>query len=77
MKTVLFVLAGLLGLLVLLLLTAVVRTLLMPKKTSTYQPKEDEQEALALAQKLSKMVQVDTTSYPGVYEAEKIGRAHV
>lgn len=32
MKTVLFVLAGLLGLLVLLLLTAVVRTLLMPKK---------------------------------------------
>lgn len=76
MKTVLFVLAGLFGLLVLLLLTAVVRTLLMPKKTSTYQPKEDEQEALALAQKLSKMVQVDTTSYPGVYEAEKFDAFH-
>ena len=36
------------GVLVLLVLIAVVRTLLSPKKTSDYKPQEDEQEALRL-----------------------------
>ena len=41
------------GVLVLLVLIAVIRTLLSPKKTSDYKPQEDEQEALRLAKKLS------------------------
>ena len=53
------------GVLVLLVLIAVVRTLLSPKKTSDYKPQEDEQEALRLAKKLSAMIQVDTTSHAG------------
>ena len=48
------------GVLVLLVLIAVVRTLLSPKKTSDYRPQENEQEALRLAEKLSRMIQIDT-----------------
>ena len=44
------------GVLLLLILIAVVRTLLSPKKTSDYKPQEDEQESLRLAKKLSKMI---------------------
>ena len=54
------------GVLVLLVLIAVVRTLVSPQKTSNYQPPQtDEAEALRLAGKLSKMIQVDTTSHAG------------
>ena len=54
------------GVLVLLVLIAVVRTLVSPRKTSGYQPLQtDEAEALRLAGKLSKMIQVDTTSHAG------------
>ena len=54
------------GVLVLLVLIAVVRTLVSPRKTSAYQPPQtDEAEALRLAGKLSKMIQVDTTSHAG------------
>ena len=54
------------GVLVLLVLIAVVRTLVSPRKTSDYQPPQtDEAEALRLAGKLSKMIQVDTTSHAG------------
>ena len=54
------------GVLVLLVLISVVRTLVSPRKTSGYQPPQtDEAEALRLAGKLSKMIQVDTTSHAG------------
>ena len=54
------------GVLVLLVLIAVVRTLVSPRKTSGYQPPQtDEAEALRLTGKLSKMIQVDTTSHAG------------
>lgn len=76
MKIALLVLAGLIGLLLFLLLIAVIRTLLIPGKTSSYRPKESEEEALALAKKLSAMIQVDTTSHPGVPETEKFRRFH-
>lgn len=58
------------ALLVLLLLIAVVRTLLMPNKRSDYAAPEADARAMLLAQKLSKMIQYDTTSH-------EIGRAHV
>ena len=71
MKYVGLVLLGILLIIILLLLIAIVRTLLMPKKTSNYKPDADEKEALRLAEKLSKMVQCDTTSHAGETEIEK------
>lgn len=68
MKYVGLVLLGILLIIILLLLIAIVRTLLMPKKTSNYKPDAEEKEALRLAEKLSKMVQCDTTSHAGETE---------
>lgn len=59
------------ALLVLLLLIAVVRTLLMPNKRSDYAAPEADARAMLLAQKLSKMIQHDTTSHANVHEEEK------
>lgn len=59
------------ALLVLLLLIAVVRTLLMPNKRSDYAAPEADSRAMLLAQKLSKMIQYDTTSHANVHEEEK------
>lgn len=55
---------------VVLLLIALIHTLFTPSKKSDYVAREDEQEALQLAQKLSTMVQCDTTSYPHVADRE-------
>ena len=57
--------------LVILLLIALIRTLLMPSKVSEYVANESEEESLKLAEKLSKMVQYDTTSHANVPEVEK------
>ncbi len=76
MKALLLILAGLIGLVALLLLIAVIHTLLMPSKVSSYKPKEDESEALELAEKLSEMIQSDTTSNQGVSEVEKFREFH-
>ena len=59
-----------------LLLIAVIHTLLLPSKASTYVANEDEAESLRLAEKLSKMVQYDTTSHDHVDEAEKFRGFH-
>ena len=59
------------ALLVLLLLVALVRTLLMPNKRSDYAAPEADDKAMLLAQKLSKMIQYDTTSHANVHEEEK------
>ena len=59
------------ALLVLLLLIALVRTLLMPNKRSDYAAPEADDNAMLLAQKLSKMIQYDTTSHANVHEEEK------
>ena len=75
--TVLLVLAAAVGLLLLLLCIAVVRTLLMPTKESRYRPPvEDDAPAAKLAEKLSAMVQCDTTSHPGQAEPEKFHAFH-
>ena len=55
----------LLGIVVLLLLVALVKTLLTPTLKSTYVADEPEEVSLPLAEKLSKMVQCDTTSFEG------------
>ncbi len=59
------------ALLVQLLLIALVRTLLMPNKRSDYAAPEADDKAMLLAQKLSKMIQYDTTSHANVHEEEK------
>lgn len=59
------------ALLVLLLLIALVHTLLMPNKRSDYAAPEADDKAMLLAQKLSKMIQYDTTSHANVHEEEK------
>ena len=59
-----------------LLLTALIRTLLTPKKTSSYKACENETEALTLAEKLSSMIKYDTTSHSGVDEADKFRGFH-
>ncbi len=51
-----------------LLLIALVRTLLTPKKASTYTAPADDEISMMLAEKLSKMVQCDTTSYQDMTE---------
>ena len=68
---VLWVILGLLGLLIALLLIAVIRTLLLPSKKSAYVPSPDPDRAMALAKKLSRMVQYDTVSVPDTDQREK------
>ena len=72
----LWILLGLVGVLLLLVLIAVVRTLCTPKKIAAYQPQADEAQARALAEKLSRMVQYDTTSHAGEAEVEKFRGFH-
>lgn len=66
----------LLGIIVLLLLTAFIHTLLIPSKTSAYQAPEADPRAKELAKKLSLMIQCDTTSHANVYEEEKFLEFH-
>ena len=68
---VLWILLGLLSLLLLLLLIAVVHTLLIPSKKSTYVPKPDPARALAYAKTLARMIQYDTVSKPDMDQREK------
>ena len=66
-----YILLGLVGLLVLLLLIALVRTLLLPKKRTQYSLSEDQKRVDLYAEKLSKMVQVETISSRSDPEIEK------
>lgn len=58
------------------LAAALVRTLLMKRRTSTYAPDEADAEAMRLAGKLSAMVRCDTTSYPGPDLPAELDRLH-
>ena len=64
-------LLAVIGILLVFLMIAVINTLLTPSKKSTYVPNENEEDALKLAAKLSKMVQYDTTSHANVPEVYK------
>ena len=67
---------GCLGLLLLLLLAAVIRTLLIPGKKSDYRPDPDPARAEAYAKKLSAMVRCETVSVPGKDQREKFLAFH-
>lgn len=77
MKIVLYTLLAVLIALIVLLLIAVIRTLRMPRKVSTYVPdQKDAGRAMLYAGKLSRMVQCETVSHEGVHEREKFLRFH-
>ena len=68
---VLWIVLGLIGLLLVLLLAAVIRTLLIPGKQSTYRPDPDPERAESYARKLADMVRYETVSVPGEDQREK------
>ena len=72
----LYVLLGLFGLLLLLLAASLVRTLLVPRKKSGYEPAPDPERALSYAEKLSAMVRQETVSVPGEDQREKFLAFH-
>ena len=76
MRVVGYVLLAALGVLALLLLAAVVRTLCMKKKTSDYTPHPDAAREREYAEKLSRMVAYETVSHPDDPELEKFRGFH-
>lgn len=72
MKYLLFIPAAI----VLLLLTALIRTLLAGSKTSDYVAPGDDDRSMMLAHKLSEMVKCDTTSYQDQRETEQFEAFH-
>ncbi len=74
--TALYIAIGLLGVLLLMLLVAVVRTLLVPSRRSEYVPKASDEEALPLAEKLADLVRCETVSVPETDQREKFLRFH-
>ena len=68
---VLWIVLGLIGLLLVLLLAAVIRTLLIQGKQSTYRPDPDPERAESYARKLADMVRYETVSVPGEDQREK------
>ena len=73
---VLWIIAGIAGLFLFLLLAAVIRTLLIPNKQSAYQPAPDPERARAYAEKLSAMIRCETVSVPGENQREKFLSFH-
>ena len=71
MKLILILILSLLGLLLLLLLIALARTLLSPAKTSAWKAAAQPEREALYAKKLSRMVQCETVSLPGVDQRDK------
>ena len=65
-----------LGVIVLLLLIAIVRTLLLGKKETSYTPSTDQKRIDEYAKKLSTMVQFETVSVRGKPDPEKFRKFH-
>ena len=63
-------LAGLILVCAALGVAALVRTLMIPVRKSDYKPPEGDPRAPAYAEKLSRMVKYDTTSYAGAEQRE-------
>ena len=63
--TAVWILLGLVALVLLLLLISLVRTLFIPSRRSEYVPAPDPARTKEYADKLSRMVRVETVSVPG------------
>ena len=68
---IMWIITGIICLILILLLAAVIRTLLIPNRQSTYRPDPDPERAMACARKLSAMVQYETVSVPDADLHEK------
>ncbi|MCR5566367.1 MAG: M20/M25/M40 family metallo-hydrolase [Clostridiales bacterium] len=73
---VLWILLGIAGLVLLLLLAAVLHTLMIPNRQSTYIPDPDPERAMDYAEKLFAMVRCETVSVPGEEQREKFLAFH-
>ena len=73
---VLWILTGVIGLVLLLLLAALIRTILIPNRQSAYRPDPDPELAMEDAEKLSAMVRCETVSVPGEDQREKFLAFH-
>ncbi len=71
-----WILLGCIGLILLLLLIAVIRTLSVRPKKADYRPNVTDDEAAAPADKLSRMVRCETVSVPGQDQREKFLAFH-
>ena len=67
----LYIVLGLLGVLLLLVLISLVRTLMTPKKVSVWEPKRDPARERVYAEKLAEMVRCETVSRKGETQREK------
>ncbi len=76
MSTPVVVLLSVFGLLLLLLAVSLIRTLLTPSRRSLYVPRPDPERERLCAQKLSRMVQVDTVSVPDQPQRDKFLAFH-
>jgi len=74
--TALYILFGLLGLLLVLLLVSLIRTMLIPAKKSEYEPAPDPERSMLYAEKLSAMIRKETVSAPGENQQEKFLAFH-
>ncbi len=72
----LYIILGLIGLLLALVLVAVVRTLITPAKSSEWKPKLDAEREQEYAEKLADMVRFETVSYKGQIQREKFLKFH-
>ena len=76
MKYIGMILLALIGILLLLVLIALIRTVLIPSKVSEYKAPANNERSLAYAKKLSEMIQCDTTSHDSVYDYERFAKFH-
>nr|MBQ6242769.1 M20/M25/M40 family metallo-hydrolase [Lachnospiraceae bacterium] len=76
MKTVLYIVLGLLALCLLLILLAVIRTLLTPARRADWTPRRDPEREAAYAEKLARMVRCETVSAKGEIRREKFLAFH-
>ena len=76
MKLIGMLLLVLLCVLLVLLVIAVIRTLLLPGKVSAYKAPPEDERSLKYAEKLSEMIQCDTTSHDSVYDYERFAKFH-
>ncbi|MBP3729820.1 MAG: hypothetical protein J6H18_06115, partial [Lachnospiraceae bacterium] len=67
----LYIVAALLGLFLLLLMIALLRTLFIPPRVSLWQPKRNPEREVAYARKLSRMVACETVSAKGEIRRDK------
>ena len=74
--TVLKIIGIILGIIVLLLIVCIIRTLMLPSKTTYYEESKDEKRIDKYAKILQKMIQVETVSNPNKADPDKFRKLH-